>query len=166
MGSSAAAPETLDLSAYGLISSDEAVNPDFHNFTKVFVWYCSGTGHQGYLRDPVRVKDRDLYFRGHNITLGVFAWVEQTYQALSSKDGAVVLSGDSAGGLATFLWADYLKEKVAGRFLAIPDSGYFNDEKHADGTYRYRAYMVSLAKLVNADVPLPNPQCAAYYPGD
>ena len=37
------------------------------------------------------------------------------------------MSGSSAGGLATFLWADYIKSKMVGRFAAISDAGYFND---------------------------------------
>jgi hypothetical protein len=40
----------------------------------------------------------------------------------------VVVSGLSAGGLATFTWANYLAEKVKkGRVYAIPDSGIFYD---------------------------------------
>jgi hypothetical protein len=110
-----------------MLSTDEQVNPDFHNSTKIFVYECAGSGHQGYVKDAVNVSGEMIYFKAHNITLAVIEFVEKKYQALSTKETLVVLAGDSAGGLAVFMWADYLRSRMVGRILAIADSGYFND---------------------------------------
>ena len=61
----------------------------------------------------------------------------------------MILGGDSAGGLATFLWADYVQSRVAGSFLALPDSGIFNDETNVNGEFSYRQTIISLTTLVN-----------------
>ena len=38
----------------------------YYNWNRVFVIYCDGTGHQGYISQPVNVKGKDIYFKGHN----------------------------------------------------------------------------------------------------
>jgi hypothetical protein len=109
------------------MSTDPVTNPAFHDWTKLIVHYCTGTGHQGTLKNPVDSNGRKIYFRGQNVTLAVFDWIEKRYGALSDPGAAVYLTGDSAGGLAAFLWADYLKGLVRGRYRVLPDSGIFND---------------------------------------
>lgn len=39
---------------------------------------------------------------------------------------SIILSGGSAGGVAAFIWADYLKDllKPGTKYWAAPDSGY------------------------------------------
>ena len=43
-----------------------------------------------------------------------------------------MLTGCSAGGLATYTWADYVKDQIAAKntktkYFALPDSGFFLD---------------------------------------
>jgi hypothetical protein len=51
------------------ILSDNSQNY-FKDWTKIYLKYCTGTGHQGFRSSPVSYKGRDLYFRGHNVTIG------------------------------------------------------------------------------------------------
>jgi hypothetical protein len=53
-----------------MLSIDD--NNYFKDWTRVLLWYCDGSGHQGSKLDPVDYKDKNLYFRGHNITLAQF----------------------------------------------------------------------------------------------
>jgi hypothetical protein len=40
------------------------------------------------------------------------------------------VTGGSAGGLAAFLWADYIKQRASTKnVFAVPDSGIFLDSK-------------------------------------
>jgi O-palmitoleoyl-L-serine hydrolase len=69
--------------------------------------YCDGTGHQGFKKDPVSYKGKNLYFRGHSVAIGQFSSINDKYK-IASVATEVVVTGQSAGGLATFLWANYL----------------------------------------------------------
>lgn len=37
----------------------------------------------------------------------------------------VIISGGSAGGMATFQWTNYLQDHVKGQVYSVPDSGFF-----------------------------------------
>jgi hypothetical protein len=50
-----------------VLSTNEQ-NP-FKDWTKAYLRYCDGSGHQGSRFDPIEYKDTKLYFRGHNITV-------------------------------------------------------------------------------------------------
>lgn len=67
LGSSSAYPQTMS-QAVGLLS-DEPSNY-FKDWTKVYLKYCDGSGHQGSASSPISYKDRKLYFRGQNVTIG------------------------------------------------------------------------------------------------
>lgn len=46
-----------------------------------------------------------------------------------STNKKVVISGGSAGGMATYIWANFLRDilPLATKVLAVPDSGFFLD---------------------------------------
>ena len=57
-----------------------------------------------------------------------------TQHGLSAATESFVLTGGSAGGMATLLNADYVRGLVtdiapAAKYVAVPDSGYFMDGK-------------------------------------
>lgn len=70
--------------------------------------YCDGTGHQGYKKDPVVYKGKKIFFRGHNITIGTFDQLDKDYGLFSDKTSEIVITGESAGGLAVSLWSEYI----------------------------------------------------------
>jgi hypothetical protein len=56
--------------SYGMLSD---VQPNyFTNWTKIFLNYCDGAGHQGGTIAPISYKNTLLYFRGQNITIERF----------------------------------------------------------------------------------------------
>ena len=83
-------------------------NPNnfFKDWTIVYFKYCTGTGHQGYRKEPVQYKDTNLYFRGHNATMGMMKSLVQKNNFNNVEQ--IVISGQSAGGLATYVWTEYI----------------------------------------------------------
>lgn len=117
----------------GIMSDDCIVNPDFCNFNRVHMVYCDGNSFSGNRDEPLAVtgldgKQKLLYFRGKRI-------IDATLQTLMTMglDTAenVLLSGCSAGGLATFLHTDYVYNWLSTaripmkKFRAAPISGFF-----------------------------------------
>ena len=59
----------MDLKYKGYLSGDEGVNPGFYNWTRIYVPYCDGAGHQGSRSFPINYRNVNLYFRGQNNTI-------------------------------------------------------------------------------------------------
>lgn len=99
------------------------------------------------------------------MTIGHFNSLEQSIQ-LFSKVENILVSGGSAGGLAAFLWTNYVKDhaKVA-KVWSAPDSGIFIDYPNAlTQTYFYRTEFEMLFKLSNVETDPPTPECVAIHP--
>lgn len=90
----------------GLLSDEEGNY--FKDWTKAYLKYCDGTGHQGTRSNPLSYKGASLYFRGQNVTKGQLDSLESQIN-LFSKVEKILVSGGSAGGLATFTWTNYIK---------------------------------------------------------
>lgn len=74
------------------------------------------------------------------------------------------MTGGSAGGLAAFHWADYVKSKVQGYVWAVPDSGVFLDVVNlTSNQYDYRNKFINLQKLSNVDLATPVAGCNEKY---
>ena len=69
--------------------------------------YCDGTGHQGYRKEPVEYNGVKLWFRGHNATKGQLSSIDEKFKVFSDATD-IVITGQSAGGLATFLWTNHI----------------------------------------------------------
>ena len=69
-----------------------------------------------------------------------------------SKSKQVILKGSSAGGLATYLHADYFGSKLppTTRFVAAPGAGFFLDAPSYDGPYLFTPHYETAFKLQNA----------------
>jgi hypothetical protein len=64
--------------------------------------YCDGTGHQGYIADPVFIHNADVYFRGYNNTM---AHLNHVLKLMPPAEiDTFVVNGCSAGGLAVYTW--------------------------------------------------------------
>ena len=117
-------PKTLDPTDKGLLET----NPEkskFAEWTKVVVGYCDGSLHQGYREAPIQYKRTSLYFRGAANTRALFTWLEKNAD-LANADKLVV-SGGSAGAIASYIWSNYAASKVLNpnNVMIIPDSGVF-----------------------------------------
>ena len=127
--------------------------------------YCDGTGHQGYIENPVIVNNTKVYFRGHNNTIANFNFV---FSHLPPEImDTLVINGCSAGGLATYTWletiAGYVKNaNPNARVIGLPDSGFFVDyESNFTGRHDYARNILAITQLVNQNVSLPNAKCVA-----
>lgn len=89
--------------------------------------YCDGAFHQGNNKSPIQYKDTQLYFRGAVNTRSHLKWAESKYSL--SKAEKVIVSGSSAGGIATYLWVDHIRTLVSDPKVVsgVVDSGIFYD---------------------------------------
>jgi hypothetical protein len=72
-----------------------------------------------------------IYMRGDTNTRVMFKSMLEDY-GMKDADN-VILSGISAGAMASMYWADYLESQLdlkKTNFIAAPDSGYTYDMKH------------------------------------
>lgn len=112
----------------GLFVNDSATNPLTHDWNKVLLPYHDGGSFAG---DNATVtyttyggKTVPLYFRGHRNFLAAINYLV-THAGLNEST-EVILTGNSAGGLATYYHMDELTELLPhARVVAAPDSGFF-----------------------------------------
>lgn len=140
------------------MSDDCGSNPDFCNFNRVHLAYCDGNSFSGDRDEPVVVtgadgKQKKLYFRGKRI---IDAVLSKLLTMGLDKAENVLLTGCSAGGLATFLHTDYVHNflKSAGvpmkKFKSAPISGFFLLHQTVEGKPVYAAQMKSIFSLANS----------------
>lgn len=146
LGSSKCFPRSFALE--GFLSSDPKMNPDFYNWTSIFVASCDGAFFSGDRKKPFKVKGKRLYFRGRRI-LDLFIDVLLRKGLGNASD--VILGGRSAGALATLLNADHFRSRLPRSisFYALSDSGLFLDVPSLNGSEIVRSQMKQMFKLHN-----------------
>ena len=115
----------------GPLGDDPVQNPSFAHFNRVMLWYCDGGSFSGDRSDPVpifnhaRNKTTNLYYRGRRNLVATLRYLRHAYHLGNATD--VLLSGGSAGGLAVYLHADYVRSTFVPfvKFRAAPISGFF-----------------------------------------
>ncbi len=72
-----------------------------------------------------------------------------------------MVGGDSAGGLATFLWTNYVVDKAKNaKVWSLPDSGLFLDSINKNTKLpSYKIWLQNLMKLSNVEIDPPVPEC-------
>ncbi|EDQ86486.1 uncharacterized protein MONBRDRAFT_38375 [Monosiga brevicollis MX1] len=133
----------------GITKNDPGFNPDFSSWNVAYLYYCDGTSYGGNHSEPVQVGDQTLFFRGLRI-LEAFLDHLQRHRGLDSAT-EVFLSGHSAGGLGTYMHADYVGSRVpAGAlFGAIPDAGFFMMNNTVGGRDLYPAQIQNISRLAS-----------------
>ena len=161
LGSTKADKNTSSLNS-GYTSLDPRQNPLMYNWNSVEIRYCDGASVSGDNPSPVLVGDTTLHFRGRAI-------LDAEIKSLLTDRGMdkatdVVVSGCSAGGLATFLhcdhWADAIGKATANqaKVACMPDSGFFLDEDRAP---TYGAKMRNVYMFQNSSSAGLNAACVA-----
>lgn len=117
------------------LSSDSNSNPTFYNWNKVFLSYCDGRGYVGFNDEPIHHNNKKLYFRGYNNTLGALNYVKNNFPKLTN----VIISGISAGGLASFYYSNFIseyfhKDNLKVDIKSITDSGFMLDVPNEKNT--------------------------------
>ena len=74
---------------------------------------------------PISYKGTNLYFRGNTITRSHFKWLIQNYHLDTASK--IILSGGSAGAVASIVWGNYLQTIVKNPDIVynVPDCGIF-----------------------------------------
>jgi hypothetical protein len=100
------------------------LNPVFYDWTKIYAIYCDGAEYFGTRPEPIPYKDKKLYFRGTDNVLEQVKYLEDKYDIF--RKNKIVITGVSAGGIATYFYANLFKSKsITSLVYAIPDSGLF-----------------------------------------
>ena len=139
----------------GILGASAEINPDFYTWNAVFMHYCDGASFGGLRSNPIDVKTREgapakMYMRGRaNFDALIRTLLEDEGM---SKATEVILSGGSAGGLATFYNLDHLATllPVGARLTGFPDAGYFLDAANVQtGEYMYRNNFIAADPVWN-----------------
>ncbi|KAK9143736.1 hypothetical protein Syun_013136 [Stephania yunnanensis] len=108
----------------GILSNNVSLNPDFYNWNRVKIRYCDGASFAG---DSVfSNQTTKLYFRGQRIWRAIV--LDLLPKGLDQAEKAL-LSGCSAGGLATFFHCDNLSAFLpkTATVKCLSDAGFFLD---------------------------------------
>lgn len=103
-------------------------NPDFWTYNHVYIPYCTADLHSGTITVPTE-ESFGMYFAGHLVFEAVVKDLTAKYGFANAKE--VILSGDSAGGIGTWVNLDYLSDylKSAGnsdvRVVGAPIAGFY-----------------------------------------
>jgi len=143
---------TTNLEGYStILNSNTTVNPDFADFNHVFLPYCDGASFTGDADSPVVVDNTTVYFRGLRILNAVIADLKMQHGFNTAQ--TVVVSGCSAGGLSTYLHADYIGKQLPSsvtKFRAIPLSGFFLYHVNTEGKKVYPDQMKYAFQMQNS----------------
>lgn len=60
------------MTAGGLFSDNQAINPDFFSYSMAYIKYCDGASFSGDVDQPVHWKGDTLYYRGHRVFRAVY----------------------------------------------------------------------------------------------
>jgi len=149
LGSSLAWGSTM--SAGGLLSDDCNVNPDFCQFNRVFLPYCDGDSFSGNRDDPLVYNGDKVWFRGlKNLDAAMRDLYDNKNLSYASN---VLLTGCSAGGLATYLHTDYVHRwmpPTVQKYKAASISGYFLQHETVEYKPVYPNEMSTIYYLANA----------------
>jgi hypothetical protein len=128
------------------MANDESINPYAYDWNAVLLRYCDGASWIGDLKDPVTHKNQQLFFRGKYNLDATFADLAKLHGLGSATE--VLIGGDSAGGLATFLHIDNMKEMIHAAnaesnspkalVVGMPDSGYWSDDTNQGFSNTFR----------------------------
>ncbi|KAL2336624.1 hypothetical protein Fmac_011070 [Flemingia macrophylla] len=127
----------------GILSPDPSQNPDFFNWNKVKIRYCDGASFAGH---PESERASGLFFRGQAI------WDAIMNELLSiglSTAKQALLSGCSAGGLATLIHCDNFRQLLPkeATVKCLADAGFFLDEMDISGNRTMGSFYHDVVQL-------------------
>ncbi|GJX11492.1 pectin acetylesterase 5-like protein [Tanacetum coccineum] len=137
----------------GILSRHPSSNPDFYNWNKVKIRYCDGASFTGHPESEQK-NDTKLFFRGQLIWEAMME--ELLSIGLSNAQEFLVnkalLSGCSAGGLATLIHCDDFREILPkdAKVKCLSDAGFFLNEKNVAGKATFQSFYNDVVKLQGA----------------
>jgi len=119
---------TYNLSIWGgYFSRVPTVNTLMYNWNKIMLIYCDGGSFAGNNNTRSFFNGTELHFKGYKNLIAYKKDLDLNRNFQKATD--VVISGCSAGGLATYLHLDWWREKIRSstKVVGLPDSGFFLD---------------------------------------
>ncbi|KAI3881437.1 hypothetical protein MKX03_009505 [Papaver bracteatum] len=142
----------LKVSFTGILSNNKSQNPDFFNWNRVKIRYCDGASFAG--NQSESESSTGLFFRGQLIWDAV---MEELLSLGLANSQQILLSGCSAGGLATLIHCDDLKKMLPREVIVkcLSDAGFFLDEKDVSGKRTMRSFYHAVSNLQGVTKSLP-----------
>ncbi|GAB2235648.1 hypothetical protein Droror1_Dr00026080 [Drosera rotundifolia] len=141
----------------GILSQDPMQNPDFFSWNKVKIRYCDGGSFSGH-PDKEFNNGTKLFFRGQAIWE---ALVDEILSLGMKNAKQALLSGCSAGGLATMIHCDDFQRILPRSTVkCLADASFFLDEKDVSGRRTMRAFYQNVVQLQSVAKSLPK-DCVA-----
>lgn len=161
LGSSTTYPSNL--TSGGVLSNNPQINPDFYQWNAVYLAYCDGGSWTGSNQDAVYYQGTPLYFRGKWNKEAVFA----NLSAAGMSDATnILVTGCSAGGLATYQHVDYIAQLFPEAVVkAAPVSGFFLPIGNMQGVDVYTQEMQAVFEMQNSTSGV-HPGCLAANPSN
>ncbi|KAL7150576.1 hypothetical protein ABFS83_05G122400 [Erythranthe nasuta] len=137
---------------FGIASNEPQFNPDFYNWNRVVVRYCDGASFTGDIEavDPAT----NLYYRGARVFVAV---MEDLLDKGMKNAKNVILTGCSAGGLASMLHCDRFKDllPMGTNVKCMADAGFFLNVKDVSGNRRFEDFINDVVETHGSAKNLP-----------
>ncbi|XP_038979840.1 pectin acetylesterase 8-like isoform X2 [Phoenix dactylifera] len=148
------------LSFSGILGKKQNLNPDFYNWNKVKIRYCDGSSFTGDIEavNPAT----NLHFRGARVWRAI---IDDLLAKGMNKAQNALLSGCSAGGLASILHCDSFRDLVpaGARVKCFSDAGYFINGKDVSGKESIKDFYNQVATTHGSAKNLPS-SCTSRFP--
>ncbi|XP_077240746.1 pectin acetylesterase 12-like [Tasmannia lanceolata] len=140
----------------GILSNKPEQNPDFFNWNRVKFRYCDGASFSGEGQNEAA----QLFFRGQRIWS---AGMEDLMSKGMRYANQALLSGCSAGGLASILHCDEFRElfPMSTKVKCLSDAGLFLDALDVSGGRTLRTMYSGVVSLQGVQKNLP-PTCTSH----
>ncbi|KAJ8754025.1 hypothetical protein K2173_001923 [Erythroxylum novogranatense] len=137
----------------GILSRYPSENPDFYDWNKVKIRYCDGGSFAGHWDNELK-NGTELFFRGQLIWEAIMDELLSLGLSIAKQ---ALLSGCSAGGLATYIHCDGFRELLPkdATVKCLADAGFFLDEKDVFGNYTMRSFYRDVVGLQGVAKSLP-----------
>ncbi|XP_077239078.1 pectin acetylesterase 5-like isoform X2 [Tasmannia lanceolata] len=122
----------------GILSDGKSQNPDFFNWNKVKIRYCDGASLAGNMENEAQ-NGTTLFFKGQLIWEAI---MDELLSVGLANARQALLSGCSAGGLATLIHCDDFRELLpkGATVKCLADAAFFLDEKDVSGKPSMRSF--------------------------
>ncbi|KAJ4786150.1 Pectin acetylesterase [Rhynchospora pubera] len=138
----------------GILSNLPSNNPDFSDWNIVVIRYCDGASFSGDVEETNQ-NGTTLYFRGQRIWKAV---MEELFLKGLATANKALLTGCSAGGLATYIHCDDFKALLpnAETVKCMADGGFFLDVKDISGKSYIHDFYSDVVHLQDVGKRFPN----------
>jgi len=151
----------------GILSSLVALNPYFYNANHVWLWYCTSDSHIG--NKTANASLNGWYFMGKTVVQTLIYHLLYVQKPSLLAANQILLTGDSAGGVATLNNADFVWSLISSvlpnvHYRAFVDAGWFLDIPAYNSTFSFQMVAKNLFNYWGA---IYDESCTQYYgPGN